>query len=444
MINNFKSGFSFGVYKMCKKNNSTGIIGLGYVGLPLLMDFCEAGLTVIGFDIDEEKIKQLEKGQSYIGYIPADDIAGYVKSGVLKPTSDFKRLREVDNIIITVPTPLNEHREPDLGFVESTARNIAENLQKGQLVVLESTTYPGTSREVILPLLEKTGMKVGRDFYLAYSPERVDPNNKEHRAREIPKVVGGITKSCLDRVMELYGKVFERLVPVSSVEAAEASKLLENIFRGVNIALVNEMKLLFDRMGIDIWEVIEASSTKPFGFMPFYPGPGLGGHCIPIDPFYLTWKAREYDFSTRFIELAGEINTSMPYYVVQKAVDALNGSGKSIKNARVLVLGVAYKKDVDDIRESPAVKIITLLQERGACVCFNDPYIPVIRGMRRYPKLEMESVKLSEKTLWETDCVIVITDHSCYDYRWILENSSLIVDTRNVFKDYRSDKIVKA
>lgn len=424
--------------------DKTGVIGLGYVGLPLLMDFCEAGLNVIGFDIDEEKIKTLKKGQCYIGYLPADDLAGYVKTGVFTPTSDFNRLQEVNNIIITVPTPLNEHREPDLGFVENTSRTIAANLHKGQLVVLESTTYPGTSRDVILPLLEKTGMRVGQDFFLAYSPERVDPNNKNYKAKEIPKVIGGITASCLERVMELYGKVFEKLLPVSSVETAEASKLLENIFRSVNIALVNEMKLLFDRMGIDIWEVIEASSTKPFGFMPFYPGPGLGGHCIPIDPFYLTWKAREYDFSTRFIELAGEINTAMPYYVVQKTVDALNESEKSIKNAHVLVLGAAYKKDVDDIRESPAVKIITLLQERGALVYYNDPYIPVIRGMRKYPELEMESVKLGEEVLRETDCLVIVTDHSCYDYQWILENSSLIVDTRNVFKGCSSSKIVKA
>lgn len=426
------------------KKDKTGVIGLGYVGLPFLMDFCEAGLNVIGFDIDEEKIGMLKKGKCYISYLPPDDLAGYVRAGVFIPTSDFNRLQEVDNIIITVPTPLNEHREPDLGFVENTSRVIAANLQKGQLVVLESTTYPGTSRDVILPLLEKTGMRVGQDYFLAYSPERVDPNNKNYKAKEIPKVVGGITASCLERAMELYGKVFEQLVPVSSVEAAEASKLMENIFRSVNIALVNEMKLLFDRMGIDIWEVIEASSTKPFGFMPFYPGPGLGGHCIPVDPFYLTWKAREYDFSTRFIELAGEINTSLPYFVVQKTIDALNGNGKSVKDARVLVLGAAYKKDVDDIRESPSVKIITLLQKRGALVYYNDPYVPMIRGMRKYPGLEMESVKLTEEELRKTDCLVIVTDHTCYDFQWILENSSLIVDTRNVFKGCNSSKIVQA
>ena len=426
------------------ENGLTGIIGLGYVGLPLLIDFCEAGLKVIGFDIDEEKIYVLENGQSYISYIPAEQIAKFVNDGRFIPTSDFSRLKEVDNIIIAVPTPLNINREPDLTFVENTTRTIAENLRDGQLIVLESTTYPGTTREVLLPILEEKGGKAGKDFFLAYSPERVDPNNKNYRAREIPKVIGGITPACLERAVRLYSRVFRKLVPVTSTEVAEASKLLENIFRSVNIALVNEMKLLFDRMGIDIWEVIEASTSKPFGFMPFYPGPGLGGHCIPIDPFYLTWKARQYDFMTRFIELAGEINTSMPYYVLQKTIDALNENGKSLKGARVLVLGAAYKKDVDDIRESPAVKIITLLKEKGAQVIYHDPYITEIKGMRKYPGLIMKAVELDEETLQGVDCVLLVTDHSCYDYGWILDNSTLIVDTRNAFKDYRSPKIYKA
>ena len=426
------------------ENGLTGIIGLGYVGLPLLIDFCEAGLKVIGFDIDEEKIYVLENGQSYISYIPAEQIAKFVNDGRFIPTSDFSRLKEVDNIIIAVPTPLNINREPDLTFVENTTRTIAENLRDGQLIVLESTTYPGTTREVLLPILKEKGGKAGKDFFLAYSPERVDPNNKNYRAREIPKVIGGITPACLERAVQLYSRVFRKLVPVTSTEVAEASKLLENIFRSVNIALVNEMKLLFDRMGIDIWEVIEASTSKPFGFMPFYPGPGLGGHCIPIDPFYLTWKARQYDFTTRFIELAGEINTSMPYYVLQKTIDALNENGKSLKGARVLVLGAAYKKDVDDIRESPAVKIITLLKEKGAQVIYHDPYIPEIKGMRKYPGLIMKAVELEEETLQGVDCVLLVTDHSCYDYGWILDNSTLIVDTRNAFKDYRSPKIYKA
>ena len=426
------------------ENGLTGIIGLGYVGLPLLIDFCEAGLKVIGFDIDEEKSYVLENGQSYISYIPAEQIAKFVNDGRFIPTSDFSRLKEVDNIIIAVPTPLNINREPDLTFVENTTRTIAENLRDGQLIVLESTTYPGTTREVLLPILEKKGGKAGRDFFLAYSPERVDPNNKNYRGRDIPKVIGGITPACLERAVRLYSRVFRKLVPVTSTEVAEASKLLENIFRSVNIALVNEMKLLFDRMGIDIWEVIEASTSKPFGFMPFYPGPGLGGHCIPIDPFYLTWKARQYDFTTRFIELAGEINTSMPYYVLQKTIDALNENGKSLKGARVLVLGAAYKKDVDDIRESPAVKVITLLKEKGVQVIYHDPYIPEIKGMRKYPGLIMKAVELEEETLQGVDCVLLVTDHSCYDYGWILDNSTLIVDTRNAFKDYRSPKIYKA
>ena len=426
------------------ENGLTGIIGLGYVGLPLLIDFCEAGLKVIGFDIDEEKIYVLENGQSYISYIPAEQIAKFVNDGRFIPTSDFSRLKEVDNIIIAVPTPLNINREPDLTFVENTTRTIAENLRDGQLIVLESTTYPGTTREVLLPILKEKGGKAGKDFFLAYSPERVDPNNKNYREREIPKVIGGITPACLERAVRLYSRVFRKLVPVTSTEVAEASKLLENIFRSVNIALVNEMKLLFDRMGIDIWEVIKASTSKPFGFMPFYPGPGLGGHCIPIDPFYLTWKARQYDFTTRFIELAGEINTSMPYYVLQKTIDALNENGKSLKGARVLVLGAAYKKDVDDIRESPAVKIITLLKEKGAQVIYHDPYITEIKGMRKYPGLIMKAVELEEETLQGVDCVLLVTDHSCYDYGWILDNSTLIVDTRNAFKDYRSPKIYKA
>ncbi len=424
--------------------NVTGIIGLGYVGLPLLLDFVENKIQTIGFDIDQEKVELLQKGKSYISYIPDENISSIMQSGYFEPTADFARLQEVENIVITVPTPLNESREPNLSFVENTTKTIAANLRQGQLIVLESTTYPGTSRDVILPILEETGLKVGKDFFLAYSPERVDPNNKDYSAWAIPKVVGGVTPQCLERINNLYGKVFKELVPVSSVEAAEASKLLENIFRSVNIAMINELKMLFDRMGIDVWEVIGASATKPFGFMPFYPGPGLGGHCLPIDPFYLTWKARQYDFTTRFIELAGEINITMPYYVVRKTVDALNKKGKSIKGARVLVLGAAYKKDVDDIRESPAVKIISLLQEKEAEVYYHDPFIPVIEGMRNYPGFVMESVDLNEEVLENVDCVVVVTDHSSYDFDWILEKSILIVDTRNVFKEYNNAKIIKA
>ena len=426
------------------KSGKTAIIGLGYVGLPLMLDFCETGLGVIGFDINQKIVEKLNRAESYISYISGEVLANHKEKGLYEATCDFSRLKEVSNIIITVPTPLDDHREPDLSYVENTAATIAKHLQKGQLVVLESTTYPGTSREVILPLLEAKGMQVGEDFYLAYSPERVDPNDKNYSAREIPKVVGGITGNCLQRIEELYGDVFAEVVPVSSVEAAEASKLLENIFRGVNIALVNEMKMLFDRMGIDIWEVIRASATKPFGFMPFYPGPGLGGHCIPIDPFYLTWKAREYDFSTRFIELAGEINIQMPYYVVQKTVEALNNHGRSIRGAKVLVLGAAYKKDVDDIRESPAVKIISLLSEKGADVQYHDPYIPEISGMRRYPDLLMHSAELNDDLLKSQECVLVVTDHSCFDLEWILRQSTLLVDTRNVFKGVDDEKVVRA
>lgn len=429
---------------MVAEESKVGVIGLGYVGLPLVIDFCESGLKVLGFDIDEKKVQTLQEGKSYIDYIAAESIAGFIESAAFVPTTDFSRLREVQNIIIAVPTPLSEYREPDLSFVVDTVETIALNLQKGQLIVLESTTYPGTTREVVLPLLEESGCKVGVDFFLAYSPERVDPNNKSYRAKEIPKLVGGISERCRDRVIDLYGRVFEKLVPVSTVEVAEAGKLMENIFRSVNIAMVNEMKLLFDRMGIDIWEVIEASSTKPFGFMPFYPGPGLGGHCLPIDPFYLTWKARQYDFNTRFIELAGEINSAMPYYVVQKTVDALNERGKSIKGARVLILGVAYKKNVDDIRESPAVKIIDLLEKKGALIDYHDPHIPALAGMRKYPDLRKRSVLLTAETLRETDSVIIITDHDCLDFNWIMQHSALIIDTRNALKGRESEKLVKA
>lgn len=424
--------------------SNVGIIGLGYVGLPLVIEFCRAGYKVTGFDIDRSKADQLNKGHSYISYIPSETIKELVDGGRFTATTDFSRLKEVEAVIIAVPTPLSDHRDPDLRYIKQTTETIAEHLQQGQLIVLESTTYPGTTEEVLLPILSRKGFKAGSDFFLAYSPERVDPNNTAHDIADIPKVIGGVTPDCLERGQNLYSRVFKQLVPVSSTRIAEASKLLENIYRSVNIAMVNELKLLFDRMNIDLWEVIEASSTKPFGFMPFYPGPGLGGHCIPIDPFYLTWKAREYDFATRFIELAGEINTAMPVWVVRKVVDALNARGKSIKGAKVMVLGAAYKKDVDDNRESPAVKIISLLKEKGAEVSYNDPHIPVLKGMRRYPDLCMESVALDQGQLREADCVLIATDHSVYDYAFIFEHSSLIVDTRNAMKEFKDSKIVKA
>ncbi len=429
---------------IAQKKAKVGIIGLGYVGLPLVIEFARVGFTVVGFDVDTKKVEKLKKGISYIGHIPSDFIKESVKKRGFLPTNDFSNLKEVDCIIICVPTPLDEHREPDLSYVVSTTETVSRYLRKGQLVVLESTTYPGTTDEVMRPILENSGLRAGKDFFLAYSPEREDPNNKAFTTRTIPKVVGGYTKGCLKVADALYRTIIEKTVPVSSTRVAEATKLLENIYRAVNIALVNEMKMLFDRMGIDIWEVIEASSTKPFGFQPFYPGPGLGGHCIPIDPFYLTWKAREYDFSTRFIELAGEINTSMPYYVIERLGKALNERGKSIKGAKVLILGLSYKKDVDDIRESPSLKLIELLLKEGAKVDYNDPHVPKTHKMRRY-NFKMKSIPLTERNLKRYDCVLISTDHSAYDYKFIVKHAKLVVDTRNATKGIRGGKkIVKA
>jgi len=430
------------IEKISNKSAKIGVIGLGYVGLPLAIEFARAGFQVTGFDIDPEKARTLKAGKSYISYIPSDKIVKLVDNGSLVPTADFSLLTAVDCIIICVPTPLSRNKEPDLSYVFNTAQTIAKYLRRGQLVVLESTTYPGTTEDM-RTILEETGLKAGKDFYLAYSPEREDPNNQDFSTSTIPKIVGGHTTRCLEVADAVYRAIGIRTVPVSSTEVAEAAKLLENIYRAVNIALVNELKMLFDRMGIDIWEVIEAAKTKPFGFQAFYPGPGLGGHCIPIDPFYLTWKAREYDFNTKFIELAGEINTYMPYYVVEKTVDALNQSGISIKGAKTLVLGLAYKRNVDDTRESPSLKLIELLRVRGAKVDYNDPYI------RRTPKtrhhdFQMESVSLTEENLSSYDCVVISTNHSSYDYGSILKHSRLIVDTRNAMADFKSEKIVKA
>jgi len=414
------------------KNHSAtvGVIGLGYVGLPLVIQFVKAGFGVTGFDLDEEKIKFLNSGKSYIKHIPGEDIKALKESGTFKATTDSAALKGMDCIIICVPTPLTKQLDPDLSYVLNTTRTIAKYLRKGQLVVLESTTYPGTTDQDMRAILEETGMKAGRDFFLAFSPEREDPNNKNFNTHTIPKIVGGYTKACLANADALYSSIVEKTVPVSSTRVAEAAKLLENIYRAVNIALVNELKVLFDRMDIDVYEVINAAKTKPFGFQAFYPGPGLGGHCIPIDPFYLTWKAREYDFHTRFIELAGEINTSMPYYVTGKVGEALNRQGKSISSSKILILGLAYKKDIDDTRESPSLKLIELLSEKGAQVDFNDPYIPRTKKMRKYD-LKKSSVPLTEETLKSYDCVVVATDHSCYDYKFILDHSQLVVDTRN-------------
>jgi len=429
--------------KIKKREARIGIIGLGYVGLPLVKTFLNKGFKVIGFDTDDRKVALLNQGKSYIKHVTGKDLKPFLLKKIFQATKDFRTLADVDVIIICVPTPLDAHKNPDLSFVLKTTRVISENLRKGQLIVLESTTYPGTTEEEMLPILEEGGRKVGRDFYLAYSPERENPGDKVYTTSKIPKIVGGVTPSCKRITRTLYDQIVVKTIPVSSPRVAEASKLLENIFRSVNIALVNEMKMIFERMDIDIWEVVEAASTKPFGFMPFFPGPGYGGHCIPVDPFYLAWKAKEVDYPTKFIELAGEINTLMPYYVVSKTIEALNERGKSIKGARILVLGIAYKKDIDDQRESPSLKIISLLQKKGAIVSYNDPYVPQSFGHRDYPGLKLKSVRLSEKKLKEFNAVVIATDHSRYDFEWIVKNSFLVIDTRNAIKKRRKN-VVKA
>jgi len=418
---------------------------MGYVGLPLVLRFCEEGFRVLGFDVDSKKVAQLKRGRSYLKSISSSRISPFVRNGFLDVTDDFTRLAKPDCIIICVPTPLTEKMEPDLQYIEKTTETIRDHLRKGQLIILESTSYPGTTEELILPQLESTGLKVGKDFFLAYSPEREDPGSKRFTTSQIPKVVSGVTPSCKKIATTLYGQVIQKVVPVSSPRAAELTKLLENIYRSVNIALVNELKMLSDRMGIDIWEVIEAASTKPFGFSPFYPGPGMGGHCIPIDPFYLSWKAREYDFTTKFIQLAGEINVSIPYYVVSKTVDALNERNKSIKGAKVLILGVAYKKDVDDARESPALAIMDLFQKKGATILYHDPFIPSLPTFRKY-HFKLNSSPLTKPLLERLDAVVVVTDHSQVDYAWVVRHAPLIIDTRNVTKNMKQwkKKIVKA
>ncbi|MBN1274279.1 MAG: nucleotide sugar dehydrogenase [Candidatus Aminicenantes bacterium] len=429
-----------------KINNKTaiiGVIGLGYVGLPLVKTFLEKGFSVKGFDVDKKKVGMLNKGKSYIKDVPEEEFKPFVKNKMFTATTEFPSLGDVDVIIICVPTPLDAHKNPDLSYVLNTTEVVARNLRKGQLIILESTTYPGTTDEEMLPILEKRNMKAGKDFFLAYSPERENPGDMVFTTSKIPKVVGGITPECRKAAIALYDQIVVKTVPVSSTRVAEATKLLENIFRSVNIALVNEMKIIFDRMGIDIWEVIYAASSKPFGFMPFYPGPGYGGHCIPVDPYYLTYKAKEVDFSTKFIELAGEINTTMPYYVVDKTVEALNKMGKSIKGAKVLILGISYKENIDDQRESPSFKIISLLQKKGARVSYNDPFAPRLDGYRDYPGLKLQSVALSEKSLKQFDAVIIATAHSDYDFDWIVKNSFLVVDTRNSITKKRKN-VVKA
>jgi UDP-N-acetyl-D-glucosamine dehydrogenase len=433
------------IQKVLKKKALIGIIGLGYVGLPLVLRFCEEGFDVLGFDVDSKKVAMLKKGKSYLKSIPSSRISQFIRSVHLNVTDDFSRLNQPDCILICVPTPLTEKMEPDLQYIEKTADAIREHLRKGQCIVLESTTYPGTTEELILPKLESTGLKVGRDLFLAFSPEREDPGNKRFTTQQIPKVVAGVTPSCQKIVTTLYQQIIKKVVPVSSPRVAELTKLLENIYRSVNIALVNELKMLADRMGIDIWEVIEAASTKPFGFSPFYPGPGLGGHCIPIDPYYLSWKAREYDFTTRFIFLAGEINVHVPYYIVSKIQDALNAKGKSLKGAKILILGVAYKKDVDDARESPALAIMDLLQKKGAVILYHDPYIPALPHFRKY-YFKLKSSPLTKRLLKRIDAVVVVTDHSSIDYPWVVKHAPLVIDTRNVTKNMKQwrKKIMKA
>ena len=416
--------------RLHEKQAVIGVIGLGYVGLPLARVLSLKGYRVLGFDIDPRKIATLQRGASYIGHIPDGVIAEMMDHG-FNATEDFSRLGEPDAIIICVPTPLTEAREPDLSYIVASTQHIAATLRPGQLVILESTTYPGTTREVVLPILQRGGLEVGREFFLGFSPEREDPGNAAFSAPTIPKVVSGLEPHSAELVDTLYSQVIVRTVRVQSLEVAEACKILENTYRAVNIALVNELKVLYDRMGINIWEVIEAACTKPFGFQAFYPGPGLGGHCIPIDPFYLTWAARRLGLTTRFIELAGEINTAMPRYVIGRLSEALNEESKPIKGSQICLLGMAYKKDVDDPRESPGFELMDLLLQKGARVSYNDPHIPSLPAMRHYPHLRQHSQELTASFLRAQDTVLIVTDHSAYDWDWVAAHAALIVDTRN-------------
>lgn len=432
--------------KILTKTAKVGVIGLGYVGLPLIRAFMRAGFPALGFDIDEAKVARLKAGQSYIRHIPSQWIQEWMASGRFEPTADMNRLDEPDAILICVPTPLSDSRDPDLQYIEGTTRAIAKRLRRNQLIVLESTTYPGTTREVILPQLEATGLKLGEDFFLAFSPEREDPGNPDFSAERIPKVVGGIEPRSGQLAALLYGQAVAQVIPVASAEVAEACKILENTYRAVNIAMVNELKVLFQRLGIDVWEVIDAAKTKPFGFQAFYPGPGLGGHCIPIDPFYLSWLARRYEMTTRFIELAGEINTSMPEYVIHRVICALNEHAKPLRGSKVCILGMAYKKDVDDPRESPSFALMEKLLDWGAIVTYNDPFIPTLPKMRHFRLPEMTSMELTPEFLAAQDCVLIATDHSVYDYDFIVRHAPLVVDTRNATKNVKQgrEKIRKA
>ena len=425
--------------KIADQTFQLGVIGLGYVGLPLCLTFLRHNIKTIGFDLDQGKIDKLHRGESYIKHIKAEELTANFDNGLFDATADFSRLSEPDALLICVPTPLTKNREPDLSYIEATGQAIAKVMRPGQIVILESTTYPGTTVEVLQPILTQSGLAAGQDFALAFSPEREDPGNPKFGTANIPKVVGGIDPTSTRLAQKIYAAALETVIPVASTQVAELTKLLENIFRSVNIALVNELKMLCQRMDINVWEVIKAASSKPFGYMPFYPGPGLGGHCIPIDPFYLTSKAREYDFPTKFIELAGEVNSSMPYYVITRTMEAWNQQKKSINGAKVLILGAAYKKDVDDPRESPSFKLMELLERHGAEIAYNDPHIPQLWPGRHY-SYTLKSTPLTEASLREYDCVLVATDHSAYDYGFILQHARLIVDTRNVFADLPGEK----
>lgn len=431
--------------KLSNKTAVVGIMGLGYVGLPLVREFCGGGLKAVGFDVDPNKVRLLNAGKSYIEHIPSEMVRALISKKQFRATSNMKELRSVDAIVICVPTPLTKTRDPDMKYVISTAEAVSANIRRGQLVVLESTTYPGTTSDLVKPILERSGLKAGKDFYLAFSPEREDPGRKDYTTATIPKVVGADDPVSRELAVKLYSTAVKTVVPVSSSAVAESAKLLENIYRCVNIAMVNELKMLFDRMGIDIWEVIAAAKTKPFGFQAFYPGPGLGGHCIPIDPFYLTWRAKEFGMATRFIELAGEVNTGMPHYVIMRTMEALNERKKSLKGSRVLVLGLAYKKDVDDLRESPSIELIELFRAHGAKVDYNDPHIPRTPKQREHD-LRMSSKPLSPKMIAGYDCVVIATDHSRYDYPMIVKHAQLVIDTRNATAAVKQGraKIVKA
>jgi len=448
------------IEKINRKSAKVSVIGLGYVGLPLAVEFARSGFAVTGIEVDNAKVKKLQKGQSYVDDVDPKELEDLIKKGQLQASTDFRLLNEMDTVSICVPTPLRKTKDPDISYILSVTREIKKYLHKDQLIVLESTTYPGTTDELVLPELEESGLKVGRDFFLAFSPERVDPGNKVYTTRNTPKIIGGVTPKCTQLAVALYQQAIEKVIPLSSTRSAEMVKLLENTFRAINIGLANEVAIICDRLGIDVWEVIEAAATKPFGFMPFYPGPGLGGHCIPIDPLYLSWKLKSLNYNARFIELASEINTSMPYHVVNKVTDALNRAKKSVNGSKILILGVAYKKDVNDVRESPALDILKILQEKGAQVYYSDPHVPELAldgkpltsvdiSAHCHPTTTVRGQRQErtgrQNSLARYDCIIIVTDHSAFDYQAIVNEATLVVDTRNATRNVKSSlaKIIK-